>query len=319
MPRVPIDTVNPAQETCHTGCACATAPLFDPIELGRSTEKLVCRGDKRKYFGFRLTPQNYGTGVATGYAVGCNLRCAFCWANDARDQAEREYKFYSPEEVVDRLLVPFARKKTLRLARISNGEPTVGKEHLLGVLELVERSSIPEFVVETNGIALGHDEDLVKALAAFKKLFVRLSLKAGTPEAFCRKTGAAPGGFELQFQGIRNLLKHNVRTRVAAMSADPRFMTPLERVSLIGKLAAIDPALVLRLEEEMTVLFPSSKKRLDAGGWDCRHAQAPWMARKIPFLRQYVQCAYVRVRSLQQQRISFWYTYKAIRELFHGI
>ncbi|MFC1813429.1 hypothetical protein ACFL03_12150, partial [Thermodesulfobacteriota bacterium] len=61
---------------------------FDPISLSEATEKAVCRGDKRKYFHFGTT-LDYITGVATGYAVGCNLRCVFCWANDTRDDTKK--------------------------------------------------------------------------------------------------------------------------------------------------------------------------------------------------------------------------------------
>jgi uncharacterized Fe-S cluster-containing radical SAM superfamily protein len=293
--------------------------LFDTLGLARSTETVVCRGDKRKYYGFWVTPQNYSAGVATGYAVGCGLRCVFCWANETRDNAEQGSDFYSPEEVFERLSALVAAKKGLDMVRISNGEPTIGKEHLLKVLELIEKSEIREFVLETNGILLGHDEDLVKSLAKFKKLYVRLSLKAGTPEAFSRKTGATPDGFELQFQGIRNLMKHKVRTGVAAMSADPRFMPPLERVSLIGKLAAIDPALVLALEEEMTVLFPTTQKRLDSDGWDYSNVRTSRIVRYVPFLQKFVQYSYEPVSSLKRQKVSLRYTMKAIRELFYGI
>ena len=141
--------------------------LFDPIALAAATEKVVCRGDKKKYFTFGMT-WDYKTGVATGYTVGCNLRCVFCWSHSTRDDTEIAKDFFSPEELFERLAA-IARKKQLDQVRISDAEPTIGKEHLLKVIELVERSNIGRFVLETNGILLGHDKEYVKSLAQFKK------------------------------------------------------------------------------------------------------------------------------------------------------
>lgn len=292
---------------------------FDPIALANATEKVVCKGDKRKYVGFWITPQNYKVGIASGYVVGCNLRCIFCWANTTRDNIEKGSDFFTPEEVFERLSSMVNQKKALEKVRISDGEPTIGKEHLLRVIELTEKSNILEFVLETNGILLGHDIDYVKSLSQFKKIYVRLSLKAGTPEDFTRKTGAMPEAMEYQFQAIRNLIDHKINFSVAAMSADPRFMNPVERVSLVAKLGEIDPALVLKLEEEMTVLFPTTKKRLKAAGWELNESQLPALLRKVPALRRFVQVSYEPVRSLQRQRMSLRFSIKALRELFHGI
>lgn len=48
---------------------------FDPIELAKKTEEIVCRGVDRKYEAFYATGV-YG-GIATGYTVGCCLRCCY--------------------------------------------------------------------------------------------------------------------------------------------------------------------------------------------------------------------------------------------------
>lgn len=290
---------------------------FDPLKLAEATEKVVCKGNKRKYFHFGTT-LDYKTGIATGYAVGCNLRCVFCWAHDTRDNIKKETALYSPDEVFERLS-NIAKQKRLNQIRISDGEPTIGKQHLLGLIELAERSDIGRFVLETNGILLGHDSDYVKSLARFKKLYVRLDLKAGTPEDFTRKTGAIPEAFDLPFQGIKNLINHGINVGVAAMSADPRFMSPTERISLIGKLAEIDPELVLNLEEEMTILFPTTLKRLRASGWNLDGNYQPVLLRKMPVLRRFVQFSYEPVRSVGCRKISLRFTLKCIRDLIHGI
>ncbi len=288
--------------------------LFDPIKLAEATEKVVCRGDKRKYSYFGSTI-NYQTGVATGYTVGCCLRCIFCWSSDYRDNPDRVPDYYSPQDVFDRLSA-IADEKKLTQIRISDAEPTIGKDHLLEVLELTEKSDFQRFVLETNGILFGNDRDYVRSLRDFSNLWVRVSIKAGTPEAFSQKTGAIPEAFDLPFQAIRYLSEEGIDFDVAAMSADPRFMSPLERVSLIVKLGEIDPSLVLSLEEEMVILYEKTLKRLKSMGWNFRENQISGL-QKIPFLRRFLQVSYAPVSSLARSQISKGEVKKAVKELFH--
>jgi len=241
---------------------------FDPVELIRETEKIVTRkgphGLERKYESFYATGV-YG-GIATGYCVGCCFRCIFCWVSMGRDYPERFGQFYSAEQAFDQLKAA-AHKYRVNKLRISGAEPTLGKEHLLSLLERVEASEFPRFILETNGILLGVDRDYVQKISKFTKPHVRVSLKAGTPEAFMKKTGAQPEAFEIPFQAIRNLLDYNVSFHVAAMSADPRIVTPQERQNLIRKLAEIDPSLVLNLEEEVMDAYDTTLARLKLAGW----------------------------------------------------
>lgn len=123
---------------------------FDPLSLARQTEELVCKGASRKYTDFYYVGV-YG-GIATGYTVGCCLRCVFCWVNPSRDYPKRYDKFYSPKQVAERL-ASVAKTKDVRKLRISGGEPTLCKRHLLGVLERVER--LPYlFILESNVFCL---------------------------------------------------------------------------------------------------------------------------------------------------------------------
>jgi len=254
---------------------------YDPVELAAETERIVCRGDTRKYTDFYVV-RVYG-GIATGYTVGCCLRCVFCWVDWSRDYPERFGKFYSPEEVFQNLKVAANRRGVGKL-RISGAEPTIGKRHLVRLLELVEASEFDLFILETNGILLGVDKDYVCAIARFKKLHVRVSLRAGTPEAFTRKTGAKPESFQLPFQAIQNLLDCRVSFHVAAMSGDPRIMTPEERRSLVERLAAVDLGLALNLEEEVVDSYKTTLARLRYAGneleWPLRETYAPFRALK---------------------------------------
>ena len=240
---------------------------FDPVELAKETEKIVTRsgprGLERKYEDFYATGV-YG-GIATGYCVGCCFRCVFCWVSWGRDFPEKFGQFYSPEEAFHRLKEAAHRYRVNKL-RISGAEPTLGKDHLLGLLENVESSTFPLFILETNGILFGVDKDYVRRVSKFTKPHIRVSLKAGTPEAFTKKTGAKPEAFEIPFQAIRNLTDYNVSFHVASMSADPRIMTPEERRGLMKKLADIDTRLLLSLEEEVMDGYETTLARLKFAG-----------------------------------------------------
>lgn len=231
---------------------------FDPLELAKQTERIVCDGNRRKYTKLSC-PRMYG-GIATGYACGCCLRCIFCWVHWSRDFPEEHGHFKSPERVFAELS-RIARRKKVDQLRISGAEPTLGKSHLLGVLELVERSPFRLFILETNGLLIGADSEYAREIAHFKKVHTRMALKAGTPDAFTRITGAKREFFELPFRGIENLLSAGASCHVAAMSADSRFMKE-ERKSLFERLEVIHPALVRNLEEEIVTPYPAARERL---------------------------------------------------------
>jgi len=249
---------------------------FDPIELASETEKIVCRGDARKYTDFYVVGV-YG-GIATGYAAGCCLRCVFCWVDWSRDYPERFGEYYSPDEAFQKLRAA-ALKRGVNKLRISGAEPTIGKRHVLALLEHVETSEFPLFILETNGILFGVDKEYVRAVASFTKPHVRVSLKAGTSEEFTRKTGAKPESFELPFHAIENLIDCGVSFHVAAMSADPRIMSPEERKCLLQRLAAIDPRLPDDLEEEVVDPYKTTLARLKYAGleldWPLKKIYAP--------------------------------------------
>jgi uncharacterized Fe-S cluster-containing radical SAM superfamily protein len=242
---------------------------FDPLELARQTEEIVCQGDRRKYTKFRCVGA-YG-GIATGFACGCCLRCIFCWVHWSRDFPEEHGRFYSPAEVFNQIS-HIARKKRVSQLRISGAEPTIGKSHLLGVLDKVENSPFQLFILETNGILIGADPDYARQIARFSKVHTRISVKAGTPGAFTRKTGAVAESFDLPFKGIRNLMEAGASFHIAAMTADPRVLDRYERQSLLERLESIDPALVKNLEEEVVTPYPTAVGRLRHAGvklvWD---------------------------------------------------
>jgi len=234
---------------------------FDPIELARTTEEIVCRGASRRYTAFYKVGV-YG-GISTGYTVGCCLRCVYCWVEWSRDFPERHGEFFTPQQVFQNLVFHAKRKRVSRL-RISGGEPTLCKDHLLQVLELV-RTTDYLFILETNGILLGYDEEYVKQLARFgRNLHVRVSLKAGSPEGFQRRTGAVGKFYELPFSAIGNLTQTHLDFHVACMS-DPRVMPGEERAIMLRKLKEIGYRGFL--EEEECDPYPTSMVRLKKAGY----------------------------------------------------
>ena len=239
---------------------------YDPLELAKETENIVCKvgptGLERKYTSFYAT--GVYRGIATGYACGCCLRCIFCWVDWSRDFPEKYGRFYSPEKAFHNL-IEVAEKYGVNKLRISGAEPTLGKRHLLKLLEYVESSHIPLFILETNGILFGADKKHVEEISKFKKVHVRVSLKAGTPEGFSKRTGAIPERFELPYQAIKNLLDSGVSFHVASMS-DPRLMSKKEREQMIKKLFEIDKQVALSLEEEICDPYETTIVRLSKAG-----------------------------------------------------
>jgi len=250
---------------------------FDPLKLARETEKIVTRqgpdGLERKYTDFYSVPVYRG--IATGYAVGCCLRCFYCWSNWSRDFPEFFGNFYSPKQVTERLIE--AAKKGITYSeywhrripivnklRLSGCEPTIGKKHLLAVLENLAGKGYP-FYLETNGILFGADRDYVKKLAEFSDfIYVRVSFKAATPEGFTRRTGAMGKYYELPFKALKYLLDEGIFARAAAMT-DPKVMPKEERELLIQKLSEIDSRYARgELEEEWIDAYDTTVKRIKA-------------------------------------------------------
>ncbi len=204
----------------------------------------------------------YG-GISTGYTVGCCLRCVYCWVEWSRDFPESHGKFFTPKQAFQNLLF-HAEKKRVSKLRISGGEPTIGKDHLLQVLQLVKTTNYL-FMLETNGILLGYDQDYARELDQFRKnVHVRVSLKAGTPEGFQKRTGAVGKFYELPYLAIKKLKETNLEYHVACMS-DTRVMSSQERNTMLQKLKEIGYRGYL--EEEYCDAYPTSVVRLEKAGY----------------------------------------------------
>ena len=241
---------------------------YDPLKIARMTERLVCKGIVttmgstvylRKYTNFYVA-KTYGR-AANAYTVGCCLRCIFCSVEISRDFPERYGVFYTPRDVVQRLLHLAEERDTDKL-KISGGEPAIGKEHLLSVLDLLSETDC-QFILETNGILLGASPDYAGALRKYENLHVRLSLKAGNAQGFEERTGAMGEYYILPFIAIKNLKGAGVDFHVACMS-DPEIMFREERLDMLRELENV--GYKEEIEEESFIPYDTTLTRLRAAG-----------------------------------------------------
>ena len=233
---------------------------FDPLSLTELTLPVVGRDDARKYTRFYCAGV-YG-GISTGYTVGCNLRCIFCWVGPSRDSPHKHGRLYSPEKAAHSL-VSKAREQGFRKIRISGGEPTLCKRHLLRVLEKTEPSGM-YFILETNGILLGADEEYVRELNRYSHFHLRLSLKAGNGTGWEKRTGAERESFELPYRAVKLLLDNGVDFHVAAMT-DPVLIPESEREELFERLE--EAGYRDWVEEESCDPYDLTLKRLKESGF----------------------------------------------------
>jgi uncharacterized Fe-S cluster-containing radical SAM superfamily protein len=224
--------------------------MYNPIELSKKTEELVVKDTLKKYYRFR--PAGFYGGIGTADTVGCNLRCKFCWSSQSVWDAKNTGQFYSPRDVAERLQ-EIADSKGYHQLRISGGEPTIGRQHLLEILEALPRRYT--FILETNGLLLGYDKGYVHALSSFPQLHVRVCLKGADSTEFSLFTGAEQG-FDYQIKALQFLQEYRMNFTIALVSVNPekkqRFFKRLEDLGLDS----------VMLEEEEIQLYPLVKKRL---------------------------------------------------------
>jgi uncharacterized Fe-S cluster-containing radical SAM superfamily protein len=231
--------------------------VTDPVRWAEKVLEVVGSGEKRKYYRFR--PASFYGGIATADCVGCCLRCLFCWSWHMMNQPEKVGRFHTPEEVV-RTLLAIARKKGFQRVRISGNEPTLHRSHLLRILQLLPEEI--HFILETNGILIGHDPSYAQDLSRFNNLYVRVSLKGACAEDFSRLTGAEPEGFGLQLKALKNLVDAGVDCFPAVMA---NFSSAEEIKRLRQRLRGIRPDFH-DFEEEELILYPFVSENIQRAG-----------------------------------------------------
>ena len=239
---------------------------YDPVVRAEEIAAVVCRGDMRRYHRFR--PARFYGGIATADCVGCCLRCLFCWSWNQVVCPGDYGQYYSPGDVVERLMSIVQRKK-FRQVRISGNEPTLARQHLIKVLKLVPKDIL--FILETNGILIGNDKTYAEDLAGFQNLHVRVSLKGCTHDEFATLTGADAKGFDLQIQSLENLHSAGVSVHPAVMVS---FSSKGSIELLCSRLGTIHRAF-RNVETEDLVLYGDVKERLRKAHLTCIKTFSP--------------------------------------------
>lgn len=224
---------------------------FDPLQRSEEVERLVMKEERRLYYKFRAAP--YYGGIATADAIGCSFLCAYCWSYGRNENPSRFGRFYSPDEVAVNLL-RLARPRSLELFRVTGSEPILGEfsfEHLLRIIELVQGEKPgARFILETNGLILGHRPDLAARLR-LGHVLVRVGLKGVDPESFERITGARREFFTLPLDGLVNLERLGVRVW-------PALLGDLFATTEIATLRRTLRERKIRSELELEILEPYS-------------------------------------------------------------
>ncbi len=223
--------------------------MYDPIKLSKKIEGIIINGNMKKYYRFR--PVGFYGGIATADTVGCNLRCKFCWSSKSVWNANDVGTFYSPETVAEKLN-NLATKKDYHQIRISGGEPTIGKKHLITLLENINPNYL--FILETNGILLGINKSYIEELSKFKNLHIRICFKGCNPKEFSLLTGAI-NGFDYQFKALEYLKEKNLSFNIALISVNKDKKYFFNKLIEIGLEKSI-------IENEEIKLYPLVKKRL---------------------------------------------------------
>ena len=228
---------------------------FDPLDRAREIEAVVMRDGMRKYYRFRAS-RHYG-GIVTADAVGCCFLCAYCW-NYRRNLCPGEHgTFYSPQQVVEKLRA-IGAKKRISLFRVSGAEPVLGEcsfHHLLEVLQA------GRFIIETNGLILGHHPELIDFLVQ-RQVSVRVSIKGWNPETFETITGARGEFFFLPLQALRRLEE-------AGVVAWPAVMGDLFGREGVAELSRVlrERGISGRIEVEYLERYPFVAENLKRRGW----------------------------------------------------
>lgn len=238
--------------------------LYDPVQRHLAVEKMVTcmgqEGQERKYY--RIRPARWYGGIVTADCVGCGLLCKFCWVSESVMLHPAEIgRFYTSKKVADRL-VALARKRGLDLLRVSGGEPTIGKAHLLRLLDALQDKGY-RFILETNGIPVAYDESYAANLSRYNFVHVRVSLKGCNEEDFAILTGAKPEGFTLQLKALQYLVDAEVSCHPSVMVS----FSPKKKLrSLIQRLERINPRLAEETEIEELILYPHVVRRIQRHG-----------------------------------------------------
>ena len=247
-----VNKVMPVSFLCHE-----KPDGYDPIALTKATEKVVIRGNMRKYASLARNLRFYG-GTTSATEVGCNLRCKFCFSDKPVRRPHSTGRFYTPQQVFN-ALKKNAQRNGNKLISASASEGTLGRQHLFELLDLVDKSEFI-YILETNGMTLGNDRDFAMQLSKFKNLHVRVFIKGTDKDEYVQLTGAMSRSYDLPYKALEHLISAGVSCNACIMIS---FSPPENIRKAEQRLADIRPGLLKSLEKEHITLFPKVRQRLE--------------------------------------------------------
>lgn len=222
---------------------------------------LINKDDQRLCHKIR-TSKYYG-GIATVDVVGCYLDCAFCWVPEFKRYSEliekniKNFKFYDPIETSE-ILIKLAEKNNLKSVRLSGGEPTLNKEHLIKTIELTTKKGL-NFILETNGLYL--DQNYIKELHKFRdNIYIYFSIKGINPKSFEIITQCNSELWYYQMKSLKRLVDSEFTIGINFMSD---FYDEKLLKGFIQFLNLINDYLPFAIDIKSTSIFPHVRERLD--------------------------------------------------------
>jgi len=161
-------------------------------------------------------------------------------------------------------MVRLARRRKVKQARVSGGEPTIGFGHLIKLIELAIEDGFG-FVLETNGILIGANREYAEKLAGFANsgIEVRVSLKGTSPQEFAQLTKAVESAWYLQLRALGLLVEEGLKpcdevyAAVMLSFSGEKGLTRIKRV-----LSQIHPDLAKCIDPEYVILYPHVREIL---------------------------------------------------------
>jgi len=170
-----------------------------------------------------------------------------------------------------------ARRYGVGQVRLSGGEPTLGWEHTVAVIEEVVGEGL-SFILETNGVLVGYDWRLAEKLASFHGagIEVRISLKGTSPEEFHMLTSAKPEAWHLQVEAVRRLVELGLEPCEEVYAAVMLSFTGERDVRRVKRLLqSIHSQLAKCIDPEYVILYRHVEELLRMTGLKPRRAYRP--------------------------------------------
>ena len=141
----------------------------------------------------------------------CNMQCPVCFANSAPGKGNAR----SLEQIEVMLQTLLASEQQPDLVQISGGEPTLHPQ-LMPILRRLKNSPIRHLMLNTNGIRLARDSELVAELASLKPGF-EVYLQFDSLNVNALKTIRGQDMRNIRLQALEQLEKHNISTTLVCV------------------------------------------------------------------------------------------------------